>query len=120
MVDTGPLNQVSPALAIALTVRFLAELALLAGAAAIAWQTAPSVWRWPAAILAPVAVAIVWGLFLSPKAAIALPPAARLVLEAAPFIGVGAGLVTIGFGAAAAIGVAIWLTDRIAIALLSR
>lgn len=120
MSDAGPLEGASPARAAALTLRFLLELALLAGVGVLAWSIAPGWWSWPAAILAVVVVATLWGLFLSPKARIPLPPAGGLAIEAVLFVGTGAGLVTLGWGVAAAIGVAVWAVDRIALALVRR
>lgn len=70
--------------------------------------------------MAVVAGGTVWGLFLSPKARVPLPPAAVLAIEAALFIGTGAGLVAVGFGIAAVIGVLVWAVDRIALAVLRR
>lgn len=115
-----PLAGASPALVVALAVRFLIELALLAGTAALAAHVASGGWRWPAAIVVAGVVATVWGLFLSPKATVAIPPSARLALESLLFVGVGVGLLAAGSGAVAVIGVLIWLVDRIAIAVLSR
>lgn len=114
-----PLTGASPPLAIALVARFLLELALLAGAAGLAARATSGGWGWPAAIAAAGAVATVWGLFLSPRAAIAIPPVARLALEAVLFVGIGAGLAATGSGVVAAIGVALWAADRAAIAALS-
>lgn len=120
MNDTGSLHGASPARAVALTVRFLLELALLAGVAVLAWQFTTGGWRWPAATLGVVLVAVLWGLFLSPKATVRLPAAGALALEALLFFGVGAGLLLVGQGVPAAIGVGIWILDRIALALLRR
>ena len=59
-----------------LALRFLLELAALA---AVAWWGAGvSV---AAGILAPIAFAVLWGLFVAPKAKIALPPPSRLAVE---------------------------------------
>lgn len=116
----GPLDGASAPLAIALTVRFLIELALLAGAAMLAWRLAPGAWQWPAAIGAGLLVAVVWGLLLSPKAAITVPALVQFGIEALLVVGVGAGLFVIGLGAPAVIGVLVWLVDRVAIALLER
>lgn len=77
-------------------------------------------WRWPAAVVAVVAVGFVWGLFLSPKAALPVPGIAALGIEIALFVGTGVGLVAIGFAVPAGIGIAIWLIDRIALAVLQR
>lgn len=120
MTPGGPLDGASPALAAALTVRFLLEVALLAGAAVVAWHAASGGWRWPLVVLAPVVVAVVWGTFLSPKAKMVLPEPARVGIEAALFLGAGAGLILVGFPVPAIAGVAVWTADRIAIAMLRR
>jgi len=117
MSNIGPLDGASPLRVTALTARFLLELALLAGVAVLAWQLVPDWWRWPAAVLALVAVAGLWGFFLSPKATIRLPAPAAFMLEALLFLGTGFGLLTIGFGIAAGIGVVVWIIDRIALAI---
>lgn len=105
----------SAPLAAALVLRFLIELALLAGAGVAAWCLAPGDWRWAAAALAPLAVAVLWGLLLSPRARFPLPPAAKLVIETLLF----AALVACGLAAAALVGVAVWAADRIAIDVLT-
>lgn len=108
----------SPGLAVALTVRFLLELALLAGIAALAWHLAPGWWQWPVMIIAPILAAILWGLLLSPKAPATLPEPMKLVIETILFVGTGAGLFFVGLAVPAIIGVAAWIIDRIALALL--
>lgn len=118
MNDTGSLDGASAARVALLTGRFLLELALLAGVAVLAWNLTSGGWRWPTVILAVVAVAILWGLLLSPKATVSLPSPVALGIEAALFIGAGAGLFLIGLGVPAAIGVALWLIDRVALALV--
>ncbi|MBP8918889.1 MAG: YrdB family protein [Micropruina sp.] len=118
MSETGPLDGASAVLTIALTARFLLELALLAGVAVLAWNLTTGWWRWPAAILAVAVVATVWGLFLSPKAAVPLPWPAALGIEAALFVGTGAGLLIIGLGIPAGVGVALWIIDRVVLALV--
>ncbi|MCA0250679.1 MAG: YrdB family protein [Actinobacteria bacterium] len=119
MSGTRLIEGASAALATALTIRFLLELALLAGVAILTFSLVPGWWRWPAAIVAVLAVATFWGLFLSPKAAVALPWPAVLGLEAAVFVGTGVGLFLMGLGIPAAIGVALWIADRVVLALLS-
>ncbi|WP_154770390.1 DUF2568 domain-containing protein [Nakamurella alba] len=120
MTDRGPLDGASPALAVALTVRFLAELAVLVGVAVLVSSVTSGWWRWPAAALAVVAVAVLWGRFLSPKAAVAIPPAAALGIEAALFLGTGLGLVLTGRPIPAVIGAVVWALDRLALAILRR
>lgn len=110
----------SPARAVLLTVRFLVELALLAGTAVLVWRVAPTGgWQWVAVILGPILVAVVWGLFLSPKAAVTIPSIAALMIEAGLFLGVGAGLFAVGLAVPAAIGVAVWALDRLLLAVTS-
>jgi hypothetical protein len=89
-----------------LGLRFLLELAMLAGLAWWGWHE----WGWWAAILLPLALAFVWGSFLSPKARWMLPRPARLVLElavfaaaAAAYYGAGGVAFAVGFGAVAAV-----------------
>lgn len=118
MSETGPFDGASPLMATALIVRFLLELALLAGVALLAWTLTSGWWRWPVAILAVAAVATVWGLFLSPRAAAPQPWPVSLGIETVLFVGTGAGLFLIGLGVPAAVGLALWLINRIALALL--
>ncbi|MFJ8912678.1 YrdB family protein [Amycolatopsis sp. NPDC102389] len=101
----------------ALIVRFLLELALLTGAAVLAWRLGPEGWRWAAMILAPVAVAVFWGFFLAEKARVVLAEPVRLVLETALFLSVGAGLIAGGPAWPAVIGVALWAADRLVLAV---
>lgn len=96
----------------ALTVRFVLELCLVASVGVIAWEMASSGWSWVLAALAIVAVSVVWGLFLSPKAAVKLPGWAALLLEAALFLGAGAGLWLLGFQGLAVLGVVVCAVDR--------
>lgn len=50
-----------------LTLRFLLELAALAGFGLAGWRLGDSsVWRWPLALLFPVAAAVLWGVFAVP------------------------------------------------------
>lgn len=115
----NPLEDATPPLAVALVVRFLIELALLAGAGIAAWHLAPEFWAWPAAIVAPLVVAIVWGLFLSPRARYALREPVKIALETLLFVAVGCALFAVGLGVVAVIGVGIWAADRIAISVLT-
>ncbi|MGO2747732.1 YrdB family protein [Microbacterium sp.] len=100
---------------LALTVRFLLELALLAGVAVLAWRVTPAGWNWVAAVIAVVIVATIWGMFLSPKARYDIGGFARLMLEVVLFGGVAAGLITVGLVVAAAVGFVIWVIDRLAL-----
>lgn len=117
-VGAWPDGGASPLLALALTARFFLELALLAGVVILAWQLADGRWRWVAAVAAVVTIAVVWGLFLSPKAAVPLPGGVALALESTLFVGICGGLLAVGFGAVAVIGLVIWSVDRAVLALL--
>lgn len=105
---------------VALVVRFLLELALLLGVVLLVRQIVPGAWGWILAILAAVAVAVIWGLFLSPKATVPLPPAAALALEGLLFAGTGLGLFAVGFALPAILGVAIWIVDRAVLGVTGR
>ena len=76
-----------------LGLRFLLELGGLAAVAYWGSQTGEGATPWLLGIAAPVAVAVVWWLFVSPKAAVDAPRPARLAVE---------------LGVWAAAGVALW------------
>ena len=70
-------------------VRLLSELWLLAGAFVV-WLGLVDGWAsWLAAILLALAVAVIWGLWIAPKAKSRLTDPGRLILEIVLFIGVG-------------------------------
>jgi len=74
---------------ITLTVRFLCELAMLAGLANWGTHVADGVAAWLLGIGAPVMAAVVWGAFVAPKAKWPAPVPFRLAIELALF-GTGA------------------------------
>jgi Protein of unknown function (DUF2568) len=89
-----------------LGLRFLLELAMLVG---LGWWGGHVVGWW-AAVLLPVAAALVWGAFLSPKARWTIPRPARLVLElvlfalaAAGYYGAGQSSIAVVFAVAVAV-----------------
>lgn len=105
---------------IALGLRFLIELALLAGAATAAVRLVPGWAGWVVAVAAVAVLAVVWGLLLSPKARFDIRPAGRVCLEALLFGAIGAALGASGFGVAGATLFAVWALDRIALAVFDR
>jgi hypothetical protein len=107
-------------LSAALTVRFLLELALLAGSVAWAWLSFSGGLRWVVAIAAPVLIAVTWGMFLSPRAAVPLPEWARFTIEAVLFGGVFVGLVFVGLAVWGAIGLVVWLVDKVVLLVLGQ
>ena len=48
--------------------RFLLELSALAAVAYWGWSEHGSVWRWVLVVAAPLAIAVVWGNTIAPKA----------------------------------------------------
>jgi len=81
---------------VVLTVRFLMELALLAAVSLWGFNAGAGSGSLALGFVAPVAVAVIWGLFVAPKARWPLPVRGRVALELALF---GAGtlaLLTLG------------------------
>ncbi|MCT2582916.1 YrdB family protein [Actinophytocola gossypii] len=73
-----------------LTVRFLTELAMLAGLAVAGAHLGDGVLLGiAAAVLLPTAAAVVWGLFIGPRAGRRLPEPARFLVEFALFAATG-------------------------------
>ncbi len=64
-----------------LVLRFLLELSALAATAYWGFSTASGVTQWVLGLGAPALVAVVWGLFVSPKAKIELPHPAQFAIE---------------------------------------
>jgi len=64
-----------------LVVRFLLELAALAAVGYWGFSSHSGVTQWVLGLGAPVAVAAVWGLFVSPKAKFDLPRPAAFAIE---------------------------------------
>lgn len=118
MSSRDPHESLSGALGLALTMRFLLELALLTGAAVAAWRLIGGWVGVVTAIAAVIALAVVWGLLLSPKAHFTVGAVWQLVIEAVLFFGVAAALWAAGLWLPALVGVAVWAADRVAIALL--
>jgi uncharacterized protein DUF2568 len=94
-----------------LGVRFLLELCLLAALAYAGLQVNVGL-----AVAAPVAAAVVWGLFVSPKARVPLPTVAWIAVQVVLFGAAVLGLVLAGnvvlgvlFGIAVAVNLALVL-----------
>jgi hypothetical protein len=69
-----------------LALAFILELCMLAALAYWGFQTGPvPVWNIVLGIGAPLLIAVVWGLFLAPKAVVKVSPAARLALKVVVF-----------------------------------
>lgn len=79
-----------------LAVRFALEMSALAAVAYWGFQTGSGVMRLALAIGAPGAVAVVWALFVSPKAKVEIPDLVRPAIELAVFGAAAAALVVTG------------------------
>ncbi|MEE3918686.1 YrdB family protein [Micromonospora sp. BRA006-A] len=103
--------------ALLLGVIFLLELALLGSAGYWGFTLGAG---WPVRLLAglgtPLVIAVVWGLFCSPRAAVTLPDPAKLAVQAAGFLTGGVLLALAGRGARVAL-VALWAADKAALTL---
>jgi hypothetical protein len=64
-----------------LALRFGLELTALAIAAWWGATVGSGVWAWVLAVAAPLAIAVVWGMFVAPKRRIDLPHPARFAIE---------------------------------------
>ena len=88
-----------------LALRFVLELAALAGLAALGWTLGGEGWRLLPAIAVPFVAAAAWGTFRIPndpgRAPVPISGPVRLALEAAVFAGGVAGFAVAGQGAVA-------------------
>ena len=71
-------------------------MAALAALGVWGYHAAAGPWRVALAVLAPLAAATLWGLFIAPKAARRAPDPLRLALEAVVFGAAGAALLHLG------------------------
>jgi Protein of unknown function (DUF2568) len=76
-----------------LVVRFLLELSALAATAYWGFSTASGFSQWVLGLGAPALVAVVWGLFVSPKAKVELARSAQFAVELLVFAAAALALV---------------------------
>ncbi|WFE37016.1 YrdB family protein [Micromonospora sp. WMMD998] len=92
---------------------FLLELALLAAAGF--WGSTLDA-GWPVRLLAglgaPLALAVTWGVFCSPRAAVPLPGPVKLGVQAACFLTGGLLLALAGHPVPGAVLVLLWAVDK--------
>jgi hypothetical protein len=86
----------SPLRGVALTVRFLCELAMLAALAYSGAELGSGVSAWVLAIGAPALAAIAWGTWVAPKASRPVATPTRLAIEAVIFGAAAVGLIAAG------------------------
>jgi hypothetical protein len=97
-MTSEPTPRLSGVAGVVLTVRFLTELALLAGLALAGTQLGDGVaLAIVDAVLLPVAAAAIWGLFVAPRARRRLPEPARFLVEFALFAATGVVLALVGW-----------------------
>ncbi len=65
--------------------RFLLELSALAAVAYWGWSEHGGVWRWVLVVAAPLAIAVVWGQWVAPKARVRVGDPWKLLLEVLVF-----------------------------------
>lgn len=106
--------------AVALILRFVLELALLAGGAVLGWNAGVGLWSWLLMVAVPLSIAVVWGLVLAEKPRYIIPAWTRLVLEALLFVSVAAILIAIGIVWPAIVGFFLWAADRLVLFLTRR
>jgi hypothetical protein len=94
-----------------LALRFILELSALAALGYWGYETGSGVMRWVLTIAAPLVAALVWALFVSPKATIELARPARLVLELGVFGAAAAALAVAGHGSLAVLFAAVALVS---------
>lgn len=96
-----------------LALAFLLELAMLAAAG---WSGFTLDAGWPVRLLAglgvPLLLAVVWGVFCSPRASVPLPAPAKLGVQAACFVTGGLLLALAGQPVPGAVLVALWAVDK--------
>ncbi|MEV0152815.1 YrdB family protein [Micromonospora sp. NPDC050686] len=98
---------------ILLALAFLLELALLVAAGWWGFTLdAGRPVRLLAGLGAPLLIAVVWGLFCSPRATVALPAPAKLAAQAACFVTGAVLLALAGRPAPAVLLVALWAVDK--------
>ena len=94
--------------------RFVLELCMLAGLGYGGYESASGLLAYVLAIALPLAAAVVWGMFIAPKARRPTVDPLRIVLEAALFGAAGAALAA---GDQARLGIALWLAAALHLAL---
>jgi Protein of unknown function (DUF2568) len=96
-----------------LALRFIVELAALGGLAYWGAHTGSGIASVILAVAAPLAAAVVWGLYAAPKASRRLPRGPRVAVEATVFGLAAAGLAVAGQGLWAAVFIIVALVNGV-------
>jgi len=94
--------------------RFALELCMLAALGYGGFEAASGLLGWVLLVALPLAAAVVWGMFIAPKARRPMVDPLRIVLEVALFGAAGAALVVAG---QTALGILLWLAAAFHLAL---
>jgi Protein of unknown function (DUF2568) len=94
--------------------RFVLELCMLAALGYGGFEAASGAFAWVLLVALPLAAAVVWGMFLAPKARRPTVDPLRILLEAAVFAAAGAALVAAG---RTALGILLWIAAAVHLAL---
>jgi hypothetical protein len=100
---------------LALLVRFMLELAALAALVVGGHGLVNGVPGWAIGIAAAAVAATLWGLFVAPRARVALPTPGRLTIEVVIFLAASAGLVLANQPLLGGLLIGIYLLDRLAL-----
>ena len=95
--DLSGLRGVTP------TARFICELAMLAALAVWGYVVGEGVWAWVLGLATPVGAAIVWGMFVAPRARVPVPAPVRVAIELVLYAAAAAGLAAAGQPVAAVV-----------------
>ena len=96
--------------------RFVLELCMLAALGYGGFEAASGLFAWVLLVALPLSAAVVWGIFIAPKARRPTVDPLRIVLEVALFGAAGAALVASG---QTGLGVVLWLAAALHLALTS-
>jgi Protein of unknown function (DUF2568) len=101
--------------AVALALRFFLELAALVALVVSGVQLVHGLLGWLLGLAALMVAAVAWGLFVAPRARIAIPTAGRLAVEIAVFAVATAGLFATGHPVLASVLGGLYIVDRLAL-----
>lgn len=106
--------------AVAAAVAFLLELAALAALGYWGGVTGTGAWAWVLAALTPLAAAVLWGTFASPRAPVRLPVAPKIALRLAVLLGGNVALAVAGQRWLAVAFAAVVIGDELALLAVGR
>ncbi len=107
-------------LVLLLAIRFLLELCLLAAFAWAGYRIAPPGAELACGAAAAVCVALIWGIFLSPRRRVEIGSAGRLLIEIVLFAMASAALMVGGHLEMATLMASAAIADKIALAIIAR